>query len=230
MKSVLVIGANGMLGYAASEYFKRSNYYVESITRKEFDIAKDGIEELENIVKNIDFAVNCAGIINKRISEFPIEDVLRVNAIFPRNLAKLCGKYEKLCFHITTDCVFSGKRGMYTESDYFDATLGDKKIDVKWLSVWYPGIHTEDERRVVDHCAVGGDVAIVAHSDNHAHVRRDGREYPDDILRVGQAHVVQSDSELDRLAIVDRAVTIALRETSVVVINRDLVDRQVDTL
>ena len=121
MKSVFVIGANGMLGYAVSEYFKRNDYSVESITRKEFDIAKDGIEQLESTVKNVDFVVNCAGIIKPRIAETPIEDILKVNSIFPRNLARLCNKYEKPCFHITTDCVFSGKRGMYTESDYFDA-------------------------------------------------------------------------------------------------------------
>lgn len=121
MKNVFVIGANGMLGYAVCEYFRDNDYPVESIARKDFDIAEDNIERLEDTVRNTDFVVNCAGIINKRISEFPIEDVLKVNSIFPRNLAKLCNKHEKPCFHITTDCVFSGKRGMYTEFDYFDA-------------------------------------------------------------------------------------------------------------
>lgn len=121
MKSVLVIGANGMLGYAVSEYFKLSNYRVESITRKQFDIGNDNIEQLESVVKNVDFAVNCAGIINTRTSEFPVEEVLKVNSVFPRNLARLCKKCQKFCFHITTDCAFSGKRGLYMESDYFDA-------------------------------------------------------------------------------------------------------------
>lgn len=121
MKSVLVIGANGMLGYAVSEYFKLSNYHVECITRKQFDIAKDNIEQLESVVKDVDFTVNCAGIINIRTAEVPIEEVLKVNSVFPRNLARLCKKFRKSCFHITTDCAFSGKRGLYTEFDYLDA-------------------------------------------------------------------------------------------------------------
>jgi dTDP-4-dehydrorhamnose reductase len=110
-----------MLGYAVSEYFERNDYNVEPITRKEFDIAKDSIEKIERFIKNADFVINCAGVIKSRIADTPIEDILKVNSIFPRNLAKLCNINEKPCFHITTDCVFSGKRGMYTESDYFDA-------------------------------------------------------------------------------------------------------------
>lgn len=118
---VLVLGGIGMLGYAVSEYFKHNGYYVESITRKEFNIEKDSIKQLENAVKYSDFVINCAGVIKPRISETSIEDILRVNAIFPRNLAKLCNRYEKPCFHITTDCVYSGKKGKYIESDCFDA-------------------------------------------------------------------------------------------------------------
>lgn len=121
MKKILVIGANGMLGYAVYEYFKSRKYLVETLNRADFDIAKANIELLDNIIRDIDIAINCAGIINKRIQDFSVEDVLKVNSIFPNNLAKLCKKYKKFCFHITTDCVYSGKRGMYAESDYFDA-------------------------------------------------------------------------------------------------------------
>ncbi|MCX6111685.1 MAG: sugar nucleotide-binding protein [Proteobacteria bacterium] len=121
MKNVLVFGACGMLGYAVSEYFKRNDYCVDSITRKEFDIAKDNIKQIESAIQNTDVVINCAGVIKSRIDITPIEDILKVNSIFPRNLAKLCNKYKKFCFHITTDCAFSGNRGKYTESDYFDA-------------------------------------------------------------------------------------------------------------
>ncbi|MCK4614029.1 MAG: SDR family oxidoreductase [Thermoplasmata archaeon] len=121
MKRAVVIGANGMLGYGVSEYFKEHNYDVIEITRKEFDIAKDHIEKLDATIKECDFIVNCAGVIKPRIARTPVEDVLKVNAIFPRNLAKLSNKYDKQCFHITTDCVFSGKKGNYDENDYYDA-------------------------------------------------------------------------------------------------------------
>ncbi|MBD3181061.1 sugar nucleotide-binding protein [Candidatus Poribacteria bacterium] len=121
MKKILVIGENGMLGYAVHEYFKSRKYNVETLNRADFDIAKTNIEFLDNIIGEIDLVINCAGIINKRIQDFSAEDVLKVNSVFPKNLAKLCKKHDKFCFHITTDCVYSGKRGMYTESDYFDA-------------------------------------------------------------------------------------------------------------
>lgn len=121
MKNVVVIGSTGMLGYAVSEYFTRKNYFVTKINRLEYDIAKDPIEKLEPILKGKDFVINCAGVIKPMIAKTPIEDVLRVNTIFPRNLAKLCDKYELHCYHVTTDCVYSGKRGNYNENDIFDA-------------------------------------------------------------------------------------------------------------
>jgi len=121
MKNICVIGANGMLGYAVSSYFKRKNYNVKEITRNEFDIVKDSMEKLESYLMNIEVVINCAGVIKPTISKNSIEDVLKINSIFPRNLAKLCNKIGIKCFHITTDCVYSGKKGKYTEEDYFDA-------------------------------------------------------------------------------------------------------------
>lgn len=120
--TIAVIGSTGMLGYAVSEYFKRIDWNVICISRKEFDIAKDSINKLYELIKESDIVVNCAGVIKPRISDTIIEDVIRVNSIFPRNLAKLCNNNEIKCFHITTDCVYSGKKGNYTEDDYFDAT------------------------------------------------------------------------------------------------------------
>ncbi|MBN1299823.1 MAG: sugar nucleotide-binding protein [Melioribacteraceae bacterium] len=121
MEKILVIGANGMLGYAVSEYFKRKNYPVKALTRTEFDIAKDDIGRLETVVSEMDVVINCAGVIKPRIAEMPVEDVLTVNSLFPRNLARMCNRLDKKCFHITTDCVYTGKKGNYDENDYFDA-------------------------------------------------------------------------------------------------------------
>ena len=122
MKNILVIGANGMLGYAVTEYYLLKEYNVKPLTINEFDITKDPMEKLESFLENIEVVINCAGIIKPLISKFSIEYILRVNSIFPRNLAKVCNKNDILCFHITTDCVYSGKKGNYNENDYFDAT------------------------------------------------------------------------------------------------------------
>jgi dTDP-4-dehydrorhamnose reductase len=121
MKNVVVLGTKGMLGYAVSEYYGRRNYPVTKISRSEFDIAKDPIEKLEPMLKGKGFVINCAGVIKPMIAKTSIEDVLRVNVVFPRNLAKLCDKLGLRCYHVTTDCVYSGKRGDYTENDFFDA-------------------------------------------------------------------------------------------------------------
>lgn len=121
MKHVVVIGSSGMLGYAVEEYFVRQNYKVTGITRADFDIAREPIETLEGTLENVDIVINCAGVIKPRIAAMSVEDVMRVNAIFPRNLAKLCKAWGIPCFHITTDCVYTGKKGQYTEWDYFDA-------------------------------------------------------------------------------------------------------------
>jgi dTDP-4-dehydrorhamnose reductase len=121
MKTAIVIGVKGMLGYAVSTYFSQKGYAVKGLSRNEFDAAKDSMETLEKFIANSDVVINCAGVIKPRMTDTPIEDVVRVNSIFPRNLAKLCKRLQIPCFHVTTDCVYSGKRGMYTESDYFDA-------------------------------------------------------------------------------------------------------------
>ena len=121
MKNILIIGSDGMLGYAVTEYFIRKGNSVIPLTINEFDITKDSMEKFESFLKNIEVVINCAGIIKQIISKFSIEYILQVNSIFPRNLAKVCNKHNILCFHITTDCVYSGNKGNYDENDYFDA-------------------------------------------------------------------------------------------------------------
>jgi dTDP-4-dehydrorhamnose reductase len=121
MEKIMVIGSNGMLGYAVSSYLKTNDYCVVEITRKEFDIANDPIEKLELFLDEVGVVINCAGVIKPTIANNTIENVLKINSLFPRNLAKLCNSKEIKCFHITTDCVYTGKKGKYSEEDYFDA-------------------------------------------------------------------------------------------------------------
>ena len=121
MNTVAVIGSNGMLGVAVSEYFLSRGYDVRRITRKEFDIAKDPFQKLEHYILECDAVVNCAGVIKPQIAKCTIEEVLKVNAVFPRNLANFCKQMNIKCFHVTTDCVYTGAKGEYSEEDVFDA-------------------------------------------------------------------------------------------------------------
>jgi dTDP-4-dehydrorhamnose reductase len=121
MSQTVVLGAGGMLGYAVRNYFSRRGDDVVTLSRAEFDIAADPIDKIQAAVAAADRVINCAGVIKPRIAEMSIEDVLRVNAIFPRNLAKLCARHGTRLYHVTTDCVYTGKDGGYDEDSFFDA-------------------------------------------------------------------------------------------------------------
>lgn len=121
MEKILVIGSTGMLGYAVSEYFILKGYNVKKITRSDFDIGIEKHEKIIPFLEEVNVAINCAGLIKPTIGKFPIEQALRVNSIFPRNLAKMTSERKIKCFHITTDCVYSGEKGNYDENSIFDA-------------------------------------------------------------------------------------------------------------
>lgn len=121
MKHIAVIGAGGMLGNAVVRWFRNAGDEVVAVTRREFDIARAPVEALADLLGDARHVVNCAGVIKPRIADMPIEEVLRVNAVFPHNLALLCRASDRQLFHVTTDCVYSGARGGYTEEDFFDA-------------------------------------------------------------------------------------------------------------
>jgi len=65
--------------------------------------------------------VNAAGIIKQRSAAQAVLPCLEVNALFPHRLLALCTATAARLIHISTDCVFSGKRGNYAEQDPADA-------------------------------------------------------------------------------------------------------------
>jgi len=122
VSAVIVLGARGMLGRAVSSWLSARGHQVLAYGRAELDVAREPPEKLDPLVAGADLVVNCAAVVKPRIAVTPVEDVLRVNAIFPRNLARACARARRRCLHVTTDAVFSGKRGGYTELDPFDPT------------------------------------------------------------------------------------------------------------
>lgn len=121
MKRILILGANGMLGYAAGMYFQRSGYEVNALARIDFDALTSDIALLNDHVKNSDLVINCIGVIKQVIDNYTPYQTVFINGVFPKNLAKLCNASGTPMIHITTDCVFSGLKGSYNENDYFDA-------------------------------------------------------------------------------------------------------------
>ncbi len=70
---------------------------------------------------NPDIIINCVGATkHKDDGNHPI-NAIKLNALFPHRLAQICNLFSTRLIHISTDCVFSGKKGSYTESDQPDA-------------------------------------------------------------------------------------------------------------
>jgi dTDP-4-dehydrorhamnose reductase len=121
MKNILILGSNGMLGYAANEYFSRKGYNIKALDRSDFDAVTSDITTLIPHIKNADLVLNCIGVIKQIIDKYSPYETIKINGILPRNLAKICKQEETPMIHITTDCAYSGKRGTYNENDMLDA-------------------------------------------------------------------------------------------------------------
>lgn len=124
----LILGSNGMAGHIVYLYLKSQGYIVDGFAKSnqyQFDNIVIGdamdIVLLEKQITNGDYdvVVNCIGILNnfaeknKSIATF-------LNAYLPHFLADITRSLKTRVFHISTDCVFSGKRGSYVESDLRD--------------------------------------------------------------------------------------------------------------
>ena len=124
---VFLFGSTGMLGNYISKYFNEKDYDIVSFSRDYFDVSEvENHHLLENLLKDNgakkgDFVINCAGTIKPRVDELGDLNAIIVNSVFPHNLAKTCKELDLSMIHITTDCVFSGERGEYVESDEHDA-------------------------------------------------------------------------------------------------------------
>jgi dTDP-4-dehydrorhamnose reductase len=64
-----------------------------------------------------DVVFNCIGIVKQLAEAHDAILSLEVNALFPHRLATLCDVADARLVHLSTDCVFSGDRGSYLESD-----------------------------------------------------------------------------------------------------------------
>ena len=80
-------------------------------------------DNLVNMLHQIrpDVIVNCIGLTkHKAGAEDPLS-AIPINTLLPHRLAKICSSLGSRLVHISTDCVFSGEKGSYTESDFSDA-------------------------------------------------------------------------------------------------------------
>ncbi|MBN8742707.1 MAG: SDR family oxidoreductase [Thiomonas arsenitoxydans] len=136
---VLVLGASGMLGNAVFRIFggdsafevfgsARSNYMLRHFdgrlaqrTLIGFDVENsDALMRLFAIAKP-DLVINCIGLVKQLSTANQILEAVPLNAILPHRLAVLCEAVGARLIQVSTDCVFSGAKGDYLESDFADA-------------------------------------------------------------------------------------------------------------
>ena len=126
----LIFGCNGMVGHMVSMYLQEQGYCVTGFAREKSlyvdTIVGDvrDIEYVRNLVERNDYdcIVNCIGILNKFAESDP-EAAIFLNSYFPHYLEKITKNTEIQIIHISTDCVFSGNRGQYSENDIPDGEL-----------------------------------------------------------------------------------------------------------
>ncbi len=124
---ILVVGSSGMLGYVTYRYLKAKGHQVSGITRTKFfsDMTRlDATEEpairrfLEETA--FDAVINCAALLLKP-SEAQKCEAVKLNAWLPHLLDAYCAQNNAYLIQVSTDAVFSGRRGGYREDEPSDA-------------------------------------------------------------------------------------------------------------
>ncbi len=119
-----VLGCGGMAGHTISLYLSSKGHEVFGFDRAKSplidSIAGDArdTETLRTIIKEgkFDSVINCIGILNQFAEENKSLAAF-LNGYFPHFLAEATSATDTQVIHMSTDCVFSGKRGGYTEDD-----------------------------------------------------------------------------------------------------------------
>lgn len=128
MKKILVIGMKGMAGHVIFRKLEKSGKYnvyglARNIEQSEnvFNLDVSRTDELKIIINenNFDVIINAIGILNKDAEDHP-EKAVWFNSYFPHYLEHITKETTTKVIHISTDCVFNGKKGGYTENDIKD--------------------------------------------------------------------------------------------------------------
>jgi len=116
--TIFVLGNTGMLGNYISKYLSLKFDIIE-LNRLKFNIEypEDYFLNIWNLSNSI--IINCIGLIPQRSGNTKY-DYIKTNTVLPHKLQKICEITGSKLIHITTDCVFSGSRGFYSETSTHD--------------------------------------------------------------------------------------------------------------
>ena len=136
---ILVLGASGMLGNTVIRELSKDNnldvfgtvrsknsfkYFSNEISKKLIhSINVENVDSLFQVINKIkpNLLINCIGLVKQLgASENPLQ-AIPINSLLPHRLAQISSLFGARLIQISTDCVFTGSRGNYLESDAADA-------------------------------------------------------------------------------------------------------------
>lgn len=131
---VLILGGDGMIGSGLVRQLAADHEVAVTVRRVDATSARllgvptdrvyGGVDLLgfdSLVAAAADFQpqaiVNAVGVTKQKVAEWPAQSVVELNALLPHRLATLCRAADIRFVHLSSDCVFSGERGGYTEAD-----------------------------------------------------------------------------------------------------------------
>lgn len=138
---IIVLGGAGMLGHKMFQTLREGFPGVACTVREDPSTPPlDGVDLLQgdDVLRGVDVAdapalerllagsepdviVNCVGVIKQIEDGRSAVPCIALNALLPHQLALLAARWGGRVIHFSTDCVFDGTRGGYTEDDVPDA-------------------------------------------------------------------------------------------------------------
>lgn len=123
----LLLGCNGMAGHTIGLYLQSQGHEVLGVARSASPVLRSVVADVRDAdalrallrAAPYDAVVNCVGILNAQ-AEAQKSAACFVNATLPHLLAEMTAGSGTQVVHLSTDCVFSGKRGGYREDDFRD--------------------------------------------------------------------------------------------------------------
>ncbi|HEY0461398.1 MAG TPA: SDR family oxidoreductase [Pyrinomonadaceae bacterium] len=136
---VLIIGGGGMLGHKLVQMWQKRFDVWTTLKGKSDDYEKYSIFDKKRVFESVDaenfetveraisetgpeVIFNAVGIIKQLPTSKNVVKTLTINSIFPHRLAEASEKFNARLINISTDCVFDGGRGNYTEEDISNAS------------------------------------------------------------------------------------------------------------
>ena len=120
MTSQIIFGGSGQLGKNLSSVFPEAVPYSHSSENRKADITN--FEQLKEIFESEkpEFVINASAFTNVDACESEKERAFAVNSLGVMNIESLCREYSSKLIHFSTDYVFSGNEGQYSEGSVPD--------------------------------------------------------------------------------------------------------------